>query len=74
MSQIVNQLDIMLPGKRPFVAPSAVIQGRHRLGEAPVRELFQQTHAIWSNALPTSNWCGLKLLGVDGVVWRTLST
>jgi hypothetical protein len=28
MGQIVNHLDIMLPGKRPFVAPSAVVQAR----------------------------------------------
>lgn len=26
LHQIVNRLDIMLPGNRPFVAPSAVIQ------------------------------------------------
>ncbi|WP_171764193.1 IS4 family transposase [Shigella flexneri] len=28
LHQIVNRLDIMLPGNRPFVAPSAVIQAR----------------------------------------------
>lgn len=32
LHQIVNRLDIMLPGSRPFVAPSAVIQARQRLG------------------------------------------
>ncbi len=32
LHQIVNRLDIMLPGNRPFVAPSAVIQARQRLG------------------------------------------
>ncbi|SVH88417.1 IS4 ORF [Shigella flexneri] len=30
LHQIVNRLDIMLPGNRPFVAPSAVIQARQR--------------------------------------------
>ncbi|MGP9679595.1 transposase domain-containing protein [Halomonas sp. AOP27-A1-41] len=25
MGQVVNQLDIVLPGQRPFVAPSAVV-------------------------------------------------
>lgn len=29
---IVNRLDILLPGNRPFVAPSAVVQARQRLG------------------------------------------
>ncbi len=71
MSQIVNQLDILLPGKRPFVAPSAVVQARQRLGEAPVREVFEQTQALWHAHTPHPHWCGLTLLGVDGVVWRT---
>lgn len=70
MSQIVNQLDILLPGNRPFVAPSAVVQARQRLGEAAVQQVFQQTQALWHGAIPQSDWCGLRLLGVDGVVWR----
>ena len=74
MSQIVNQLDILLPGNRPFVAPSAVVQARQRLGEAPVREVFEQTQALWHAATPHPHWCGLTLLGVDGVVWRTPDT
>lgn len=71
MNQIINQLDIVLPGDKPFVAPSAIVQARQRLGEAPVREVFEQTQSIWNSKLPISSWCGLTLLGVDGVVWRT---
>lgn len=71
MHQVVNQLDIMLPGKRPFVAPSAVVQARQRLGDEVIREVFAQTQSLWQAALPQSHWCGLRLLGVDGVVWRT---
>ena len=52
MGQIVNQLDILLPGKRPFVAPSAVVQARQRLGEEPVRRVFEQTQALWHAATP----------------------
>lgn len=37
MNQIVSHLDILLPGKRPFVAPSAVVQARQRLGEDVMR-------------------------------------
>jgi IS4 transposase len=70
MGQIVNQLDILLPGKTPFVAPSAVVQARQRLGEAAVRQVFTQTQALWQDSVPVSHWCGLRLLGVDGVVWR----
>lgn len=74
MGQIVNQLDILLPGKRPFVAPSAVVQARQRLGEEPVRKVFEQTQQLWHEATPHPHWCGLRLLGVDGVVWRTPET
>ena len=71
MGQIVNHLDIMLPGKRPFVAPSAVVQARQRLGIDPVKRVFEQTQALWHHQTPHPHWCGLTLLGVDGVVWRT---
>ena len=70
MAQLINQLDILLPGKRPFVAPSAVVQARQRLGEAPVREVFEQAQSLWHGAIPHPHWCGLTLLGGDGVVWR----
>jgi len=71
MGQIVNHLDIMLPGKRPFVAPSAVVQARQRLGVEPVKRVFEQTQALWHQQTPHPHWSGLTLLGVDGVVWRT---
>lgn len=74
MKQIVNQLDIVLPGKRPYVAPSAVVQARQRLGVDAVREVFNQTQAIWNKSLPHPNWCGLNLYGVDGIVWHTEDT
>jgi IS4 transposase len=61
----------MLPGDRPFVAPSAVVQARQRLGVDAVREVFEQTQSLWNEHIPHPNWCGLRLLGVDGVVWRT---
>ena len=71
LNQIVNQLDIILPGNKPFVAPSAIVQARQRLGEDPVKEVFEQTQALWNRHIPHPNWCGLKVLGLDGVVWRT---
>ena len=74
MSRIVNQLDILLPGKRPFIAPSAVPQARQRLGEAPVKRVFEQTQSLWHQHTPHPHWCNLRLLGVDGVMWRTPET
>lgn len=70
MSRIVNQLDILLPGDRPFVAPSAVVQARQKLGYVAVQRVFEQTQSLWLGSLPVSHWAGLTLLGVDGVVWR----
>ncbi|WP_459166308.1 transposase domain-containing protein [Aeromonas allosaccharophila] len=33
MTQLANQLDILLPGDRPFVAPRAFLQARQQLGD-----------------------------------------
>ncbi|REL35194.1 IS4 family transposase [Thalassotalea euphylliae] len=68
---IASRLDISLPGKHKLVAPSALVQGRQRLGYEAVQQTFQllahrafSTHAF-------EHWCGLNLLAVDGVVFRT---
>lgn len=74
LHQIVNRLDIMLPGNRPFVAPSAVIQARQRLGSEAVRRVFTQTAQLWHGTTTHPHWCGLTLLAMDGVVWRTPET
>ncbi|WP_458312416.1 transposase domain-containing protein, partial [Providencia sp. CRPN14132] len=47
MAQLVSHLDIVLPGNRPFVAPSAVVQARQRLGEDAVRKVFEKTSQLW---------------------------
>ncbi len=62
LHQIVNRLDIMLPGNRPFVAPSAVIQTRQRLGIEAVRRVFTKTAQLWHNTTPHPHWCGLTLM------------
>ena len=74
MSHIVSQLDILLPGDRPFVAPSAVVQARQRLGAEPIRAIFNKTQQLWFNKIPNSYWHGLSLMAVDGTVWRTPDT
>ena len=74
MNQLVSHLDILLPGKRPFVAPSAVVQARQRLGEDVVRLVFEKTRQLWFEKTPLSHWNGLTLMAVDGTLWRTPDT
>ena len=71
---ITTQMDIMLPDKKPLVAPSALVQARQRLGADAVREVFNvmAQHGYQNNNFET--WAGLNLLAVDGVVWRTADT
>lgn len=61
MEQVVNQLDSVLPGQRPFVASSVVVQARQRLGVETVKRIFEQTQALWHEQTPHPHWCGLRL-------------
>ena len=74
MSQLVNQLDILLPNGAPYVAPSAVTQARQKLGSESIRTIFEQTQKQWHHQAEHPHWCGLNLYGVDGVVWRVPDT
>lgn len=68
---IANRLDISLPGKNKLIAPSAIVQGRQRLGFEAVQYTFQQlAHQAFSTQA-FEQWCGLNLLAVDGVSFRT---
>ncbi|HEH9420169.1 TPA: transposase domain-containing protein, partial [Aeromonas sobria] len=71
---LVNQLDILLPGDRPFVAPSAFLQARQKLGHKSIERLFHETAAGWHQQANHPGWAGLQLLAVDGVMWRTPDT
>ena len=74
MTQLVNQLDILLPGDRPFVAPSAFLQARQKLGDKSIERLFHETASLWHQQANHPGWAGLQLLAVDGVMWRTPDT
>ncbi|MCQ3032970.1 IS4 family transposase [Pseudomonas syringae] len=72
---IVQQLGLALnDGKVP--APSASVQARQRLGEAPLAALFTQLAEAWGQAKQpaTASFFGLRSFAVDGVVWSTLDT
>jgi len=68
---IANKLDIMLPGKNQLVAPSAMVQARQRLGDEAVKQVFNKSAEFMYKQQAFETWCGLNLLAVDGVVWRT---
>ena len=74
MNQLVSHLDILLPGKRPFVAPSAVVQARQRLGADVIQRVFEKTSQLWFEKTPLSHWNGLTLMAMDGTLWRTPDT
>ncbi|WP_033138922.1 IS4 family transposase [Aeromonas finlandensis] len=74
MTQLVNQLDILLPGDRPFVAPCAFLQARQKLGHKSIERLFHETASRWHQQANHPGWAGLQLLAVDGVMWRTPDT
>jgi len=74
MRQMLNQLDIILPSGVPYVASSAVTQARKKLGSKVIETVFQQTQQQWNHDAHHGLWCGLNLLGVDGVVWRAPDT
>ena len=71
---IADKMQIALPGRRELVAPSAVVQARQRLGSEAMRQVFHQTQQLWHQDAEHPRWCGLQLLGVDGVVWRAPDT
>ena len=74
MAQLANQLDILLPGDRPFVVPSAFIQARQKLSDKAVEMVFNQTASLWHQQCEHPTWAGLQLLAIDGVMWRTPDT
>jgi hypothetical protein len=72
MRELVATLDLALPGKRGIrVAPSSIVQARERLGDEPLRWLFERTASTWAHtSAQTHAWRGLALYGADGTTVR----
>lgn len=72
IDEIVAKLDLALPGRRgPTPAGSAVAQARARLGEEPMRWLFERCAETWVHqSARRFAWRGLALYGVDGTTAR----
>ena len=72
MRDLVATLDLALPGSRGIrVAPSSIVQARERLGDEPLRWLFERTAETWARASArTHAWRGLAVYGADGTTVR----
>jgi hypothetical protein len=72
MISLVDTLDLALPGRRGVrVAPSSIVQARERLGDEPLRWLFERTAETWAQASArTHAWRGLAVYGADGTTVR----
>lgn len=72
IDEVVAKLDLALPGRRgPTPAPSAVVQARRRLGEEPMRWLFERCAERWAHDSARRHaWRGLAVYGVDGTTAR----
>jgi hypothetical protein len=72
ITTVVEHLQLTLPGSgAKRIAPSAVMQARGRLGEEPLRWLFERCAEAWALASGREfEWRGLALFGVDGTTVR----
>lgn len=72
INELVERLDLVLPNSgRASMAKSAVAQARDRLGEEPLKWLFEKCSETWGHASARRHaWRGLAVYGVDGTSTR----
>jgi hypothetical protein len=68
---VVDRLELALPGRKPQVAASAIPQARARLGAEPMAWLFSRSADAWAHtSARTHAWRGLAVYGADGSTLR----
>jgi hypothetical protein len=68
---LVGKLDLVLPGPRATVAPSAVAEARARVGAEPLEQIFEMGAKKWGHESARKHaWRNLALYGVDGSTLR----
>ena len=71
IAEIVDKLDLALPGPSITVAKSAIPQARARVGAEPMAWLFEHTAEQWAHGSAAAHrWRGLALYGADGSTLR----
>lgn len=69
--ELVHGLDLVMPGPKSTMAPSAVVEARARLGADPMEWLFEKSARKWAHeSARRSGWRGLAVYGVDGSTLR----
>ena len=76
IGRVVSHLHLALPGESGRgVVPSAPVQARARLGDEPMRWLFERCAQSWAHqSADRHRYRGLALYGVDGTTVRTLDS
>jgi len=80
--EVVTHLGLVLPTQKnqqpaagKTVAPSAIPQGRYRVGPDPLKALFTRTADTWAAAAADEHrWKDLAVYGVDGTTFRVPDT
>jgi Insertion element 4 transposase N-terminal/Transposase DDE domain len=72
IDDLVGRLDLVLPGSgEGSVAKSAIAQARARLGDEPLKWLFERCSSKWGHESARRHaWRGLAVYGVDGTTLR----
>ncbi len=72
IEEVAFKLDLALPvpSGKP-VAPASIPPARERLGEEPVKWLFERTGKVWAaEGANEQRWRGLAVYGIDGTTLR----
>jgi hypothetical protein len=71
ITDIVEHLQLVLPGSKKRLAPSGLAQRRAKLGAEPIKWLFEKCAGKWAIASADARrWRGLALYGIDGTTLR----
>lgn len=73
IAAVASSLDLALPSINggATAARSSVLEARQRIGEQPVRWLFERSADQWAHGSANGDrWRGLSLYGVDGTTLR----
>ena len=71
IADLVGKLNLVLPGPRATIVPSAVAEARARVGAKPLEQIFEMSAHKWGHESARKYaWRGMALYGVDGSTLR----